>query len=102
MIKDNDTAIVRTLAAEVHVLVVGKRQVTVGIARQLDWVEPDEIEPFGRVEGRAIGRHERYPVFAVGRSRATGALVRSSAHPYASPELHAKWSVLPLIVLASR
>jgi hypothetical protein len=55
MIENEGTATVQTLMAEVRVLVVGKRQITTGIARQLDTVKPDEIEPFGRVEARAIG-----------------------------------------------
>jgi hypothetical protein len=40
---------VEVLRAEVRVLMVGSRQVTVSVARQLDAVEPRKIEPFGRV-----------------------------------------------------
>lgn len=48
------TATVETLTAEVRVLTVGNRQVTVSVARQLDWFEVDDDEaqgftPFGRV-----------------------------------------------------
>jgi hypothetical protein len=40
---------VEVLRAEVRVLMVGSRQVTLSVARQLDAVEPREIKPFGRV-----------------------------------------------------
>jgi hypothetical protein len=40
---------VEVLRAEVRVLMVGSRQVTLSVARQLDTVEPWKIEPFGRV-----------------------------------------------------
>jgi hypothetical protein len=40
---------IEVLRAEVRVLVVGSRQVTLSVARQLDVVEPRKIEPFGRV-----------------------------------------------------
>jgi hypothetical protein len=43
------TATVEVLTAEVRVLMVGSRQVTLSVARQLDWVERSELEPFGRV-----------------------------------------------------
>jgi hypothetical protein len=40
---------VEVLRAEVRVLMVGSRQVTLSVARQLDAVEPRQIKPFGRV-----------------------------------------------------
>jgi hypothetical protein len=43
------TATVEVLTAEVRVLQVGSRQVTLSVFRQLDHVPPAEIEPFGRV-----------------------------------------------------
>jgi len=43
------TATAEVLTAEVRVLQVGSRQVTLSIYRQLDWVPAGEIEPFGRV-----------------------------------------------------
>jgi hypothetical protein len=82
-------ATVRTLTAEVKVLMVGNRQVTLSVYRQLDAVRPDQIEPFGRVSdsqdhptismGRGYERQVTNPteVFVVGRSIDTGALVRS-------------------------
>lgn len=63
-----DTATVETLTAEVRVLMVGNRQITLSVARQLDTVKLADLEPFGRVrldkdrnellpqEGRVIGR----------------------------------------------
>jgi hypothetical protein len=43
------TATVEVLTAEVRVLQVGSRQVTLSVYRQLDHVPAAEIEPFGRV-----------------------------------------------------
>lgn len=102
MIKDQASATVRTLVAEVRVLMLGQRQVTTGIARQLDVVKPDEIEPFGRVEARAIGCQGPRHVNVVGRHKAMGVLVRSRAHAATETEAYVAWSALPLIVLASR
>jgi hypothetical protein len=45
----SSTATVETLTAEVRVLIVGSRQVTLSVFRQLDEVHPEEIKPFGRV-----------------------------------------------------
>ena len=67
------TATVETLTAEVRTLVVGKRQVTLSVYRQLDSARLEEVEPFGRVrDDKENGRH------VVGRHRETGALVRAS------------------------
>jgi hypothetical protein len=66
---------VQTLTAEVKALMIGNRQVTLSVYRQLDEVEPDEMEPFGRVRD---SRDSEYAVSAVGRHRTTGALVRAS------------------------
>jgi hypothetical protein len=56
-----NSATVETLTAEVRVLMVGSRQVTLSVFRQLDWIDYDECEPFGRVnegEGRVVvGKH---------------------------------------------
>ena len=43
------TAEVQVLTAEVRVLMVGSRQVTLSVYRQLDPVAASDIEPFGRV-----------------------------------------------------
>lgn len=71
------TATVETLAAEVHVLKVGSRQITMSVYEQLDKVGSDEIEPFGRVRPKGATWQT---VYVVGRSLRTadsGALVRS-------------------------
>jgi hypothetical protein len=73
------TANVETLTAEVRVLMVGNRQVTLSIYRQLDVVELEEIEPFGRVND---GKELTSEVGVVGCHRATGALVKAKARKY--------------------
>ena len=72
------TAHVDVLTAEVRALMVGSRQVTLSVYRQLDRVLPADIEPFGRVRDR-----DTHPpdVAVVGRHIGTGALVASSAMP---------------------
>ena len=86
---DKQEATVEVLTAEVRVLQVGRRQVTLSVVRQLDWANPADVEPFGRVRtsddlpgrprvidnrGMSIGR-QAMPVEVVGS--ASGALVRS-------------------------
>ncbi len=46
---DQTTATVETLTAEVRVLMVGNRQVTASVAKQLDHVALSELEIMGRV-----------------------------------------------------
>jgi hypothetical protein len=46
---DKYEATVEVLTAEVRVLQVGRRQVTLSVVRQLDWANPADVEPFGRV-----------------------------------------------------
>jgi hypothetical protein len=43
---------VRTLTAEVRVLMVGSRQVTLSVYAQLDTIDADQITPIGRVRAR--------------------------------------------------
>jgi hypothetical protein len=74
------TATVETLTAEVRVLMVGNRQVTLSVARQLDWVTLHELKPFGRV--RLNGDSDRQ---VIGRGHATGALVLASYEVYFGP-----------------
>jgi hypothetical protein len=71
------TATVETLTAEVRVLMVGSRQVTMSVYDQLDWAALDEIEPFGRVAPR---KAEAGHVYVIGRHTESGALVRSCVH----------------------
>ncbi len=72
------TATVKTLTAEVRVLQVGNRQVTMSVYRQLDHVPFADIEPFGRVRDKTDS--ETW-IHLVGKSRKDGALVRSWIKP---------------------
>jgi hypothetical protein len=69
------TATVETLTAEVRVLMVGSRQVTLSVYGQLDWAEYEDMEAFGRVNPR--GAEYGY-IYFVGRHRENGSLVRGS------------------------
>ena len=69
---------VEVLTAEVRVLMVGSRQVTMSVYNQLDTVAVSEIEPFGRVAPRDAGYGEVYIVGASTRDADRGTLVRSS------------------------
>jgi hypothetical protein len=87
----NTTATVETLTAEVHVLQVGNRQITLCVVKQLDRVRYVELEPMGRVRS---GRKEEpgageCHLEVVGRSYTDGALVFAfapTAHIQAPPE----------------
>ena len=115
------TAEVQTLTAEVRVLMVGNRQVTLSVARQLDVFDQhsypsDSFEPFGRVRtglktfwldrrGREVMILPSYEW--IGKNLRTGALSR---YVLATPTdlvddeeeraLVRSWEDLPLIVLA--
>ena len=76
------TATVETLSAEVRVLMVGRRQVTMSVFRQLDtvdWTERKTLELFGRV--RETRKDEKDLLHVVGRVKDTGVLVRSMINP---------------------
>jgi len=74
-------ATVKVLTAEVRILQVGSRQVTLSVYRQLDWANSDEIEPFGRVRDREDQKHKTPgEVFVVGVGQ-DGSLVRASLLP---------------------
>jgi hypothetical protein len=92
-------ASVNVLTAEVRTLMVGNRQVTMSVFRQLDHVVPAEIEPFGRVQVAGSSRE----ITVVGRGVSSGALVRSSVKQAEPPHswnrpvdvgLDAQWCVL--------
>jgi hypothetical protein len=68
------SAQVEVLTAEVRALMIGSRQVTLSVYRQLDEVKPQNCEPFGRV--RDTKDEPKSAIFVVGRD-ATGSLVRS-------------------------
>jgi hypothetical protein len=46
---DEQEARIEALTAKIHVLKVGRREVTMSMARQLDWADPADVKPFGRV-----------------------------------------------------
>lgn len=84
------TATVEVLTAQVRVLMVGSRQVTLSVYRQLDWADPREMTPFGRIRDEVTERSFRREVDDWGVSRyvqdgglwaigcnSTGDLVRS-------------------------
>lgn len=68
-----DTATVTTLTAEVRVLMVGSRQVTISVYNQLDWAFWPEIEAMGRINNK----ERRLEV--IGRRKTDNSLVRCSA-----------------------
>lgn len=74
-----ETATVETLTAEVRVLMVGNRQITQTIAKQLDQVHPDYIDPFGRINAHWITDSV---TTVIGRDKRDGSLVLSNAHTY--------------------
>jgi hypothetical protein len=78
MLEGNDnkvTATIEVLMAEVRTLLIGRRQVTLSVYRQLDSVDPYEIEPFGRVSDK---QDQDKRLHVVGRHLKDGSLVRSS------------------------
>lgn len=103
------TATVETLTAEVRVLMVGSRQVTMSVYNQLDYVAPEQIEPFGRVHPKEWNLDW---VHVVGRDRdgtlcRSHRIARSTQKNLETGRLErvpdpdaAEWSALPLIVLA--
>ena len=79
----SETATVETLTAEVRTLMVGNRQVTLSVYRQLDYARPNEADLMGRVRAtqfkgptRSNGWLEDAGLEWVGRHKVTGALVR--------------------------
>ena len=72
----SETATVEVLTAEVRVLMVGSRQVTLSVARQLDQVPLEAVEPFGRVRVRDADADQ-----VIGRSRKDGSLVLANFTP---------------------
>ena len=70
------TATVELLTAEVRVLMVGSRQVTLSVAKQLDRIMLDHLEPFGRVR---IGGDER---LVIGKDKRTGVLAVANYETY--------------------
>lgn len=112
------TATVETLTAEVRVLAVGSRQITLSVAKQLDDIPWEDLEPMGRVNlGIKYRRGETEFLDVIGRDCETGALARTTVmHPgslteadearFSKDHLAQMWRrldevwALPLIVLA--
>lgn len=69
----SNTATVETLTAEVRVLMVGSRQVTMSVYNQLDTAEYEDAELFGRVSPKDA--RPGYIYFA-GKNRESGSLIR--------------------------
>jgi hypothetical protein len=86
---DKHEATVEVLTAEVRVVQVGRRQVTLSVVRQLDWADPADVEPFGRVRtgDKPPGRPRAFSSFGLSQVKspvsveiigsAAGVLVRS-------------------------
>ena len=73
------TATVETLTAEVRVLMVGNRQITQSIAKQLDRVKLDQLDMFGRVR---LGGD----MFVIGRRIDGGDLVIADPDTFRGPD----------------
>ena len=87
------SAEVTTLTATVTALVVGSRQVTLSVFRQLDTCRWDQIIPFGRVRDKQSELGYRHGVILlVGKRIADGALVRSWVYPESSPPKEAPYA----------
>jgi hypothetical protein len=84
---NSSTALVEVLTAEVHALMVGSRQVTLSVYRQLDQVPHDHCVPFGRVRDAKDDPGEPYAVHVVGRHVTNGTLVRSYRRRVESNEI---------------
>lgn len=67
------TATVEVLTAEVRVLMVGSRQITLSVSRQLDRVPWRRCNPFGRIRDN----NDYHDKWIIGVDTETGALVRS-------------------------
>jgi hypothetical protein len=74
------SATVEVLTAEVRVLMVGSRQVTLSVYRQLDYCEPEVITPFGRVRDKD---QDYGDVYVIGVDD-VGSLVKSNERRYPS------------------
>jgi len=68
------TATVETLVAEVRVLMVGSRQITLSVAKQLDVIPLSRLKPFGRVK---LGDDDT----VIGADTQTGVLCLSRIRP---------------------
>lgn len=74
------TATIETLTAEVRVLMVGNRQVTLSVYRQLDKISADAITAFGRIRDSSEKDLNRDQFNIVGADP-NGVLVRATVTP---------------------
>jgi hypothetical protein len=104
------TATIETLTAEVRTLVVGSRQITMSVAKQLDIVPIDQLRVFGRVRistddvsaGYVIGADEQ-GTLALARFYKPAMvefLSKSEPELLDMQALHEAAAAAPLIVLA--
>lgn len=74
-----EAASVEVLTAEVRTLMVGSRQVTLSVYRQLDEVKFTEMDPFGRVRGTSTGDKRNW-IEVVGARKSDHSLCRASIY----------------------
>ena len=85
---NTETATVETLTAEVRALMVGNRQVTLTMYKQLDYASYGAMDVMGRVRaGLKVNAPDLFKplvpeIELVGRLKSTGALVRSFDAPW--------------------
>ncbi len=101
-----ETAEIQALTAQVRVLMVGSRQVTMSVFNQLDCVDLEEVVPMGRVQPRGDGIDRLWMIGA----NSSGELVRACLFTNPPPGVSfadpwtemwkRKINSLPLIVLA--
>ena len=96
MSSTSNSARVETVTAEVRVLMVGSRQVTMSVYSQLDEVWPEAITPFGRVAPR--DKQDGW-LYVVGSS-AAGHLVRSRLPVDA--QTYRRWRGEPSVATANK
>lgn len=96
---DVTTATVETMTAEVHVLMVGKRQITLSVARQLDHIRFADIDPMGRINiGKKCSECPDDSTHVIGRDLESGSLAIASVSWFRDDLDTADH--LPLIILA--
>lgn len=89
------TATVESLTAEVRVLMVGNRQITLSVAKQLDLVDDRKLEVFGRV------RLNSDSVSLIGKCKATGVLVMAKM-PFTWPTPYIRGLSAPVTLCETR
>lgn len=75
MTNNTNSATVDTLTAEVRVLMVGNRQITQSVAKQLDTAPYEDVEPFGRIKLNGKDWDSPHYIHIIGKHKSTGELV---------------------------